>query len=205
MPFAAYATDYMLSQLTANHGGYLSLHSAYSSSGANELTGGSPAYARVAVSAWGSASAGSIATATIASAFNVPAGSTIWGVGVWDASTSGNFAGMGPNGGAAQYPFTCPAASPGVFTAVGSSYTNGTAVVIFPSLPSGSSVPTGFTAGTIYYVVSASGATFELSATSGGSAINASGAGSGLVQAITTESYGAQGTFTVSAETLTII
>lgn len=205
MPFTAYATDYMLSQLTANHGGYLSLHSAYSATGANELTGGSPAYARVAVTTWGSASAGSIATVTIASAFNVPAGSTVWGVGLWDAATSGNFQGMGPNGGAAQFPFTCPTASPGVFTAIGSAYSNGTQVVILPSLPSGSSVPGGFTAGTIYFVVNVSGATFQLSASSGGAGINASSAGSGLVQGITTESYGAQGTFTVSTETLTII
>jgi hypothetical protein len=204
VPFATYATDYMLSQLTANHGGYLSAHSAYSSTGANELIGGSPAYARV-VPTWGTAAAGSIASSSISAAFNVPAGSTVAFIGVWDASTSGNFQGMGPNGGAAQYAFTCPTASPGVFTAIGSSYANGTQVVLFPSLPSGSSIPTGFTPGTIYYVVSASGATFELSATSGGSGINATAAGSGLVQAITTESFGAQGTFTVTTETLTII
>ena len=43
------------------------------------------------------------------------------------------------------------------------------------------SVPTGFTAGTVYYVVSSSGTTFELSATSGGSAINSSSTGSGTV------------------------
>jgi hypothetical protein len=42
-------------------------------------------------------------------------------------------------------------------------------------------LPTGLTAGTTYYVISAglSGSQFEVSATSGGTAINTSGAGSG--------------------------
>ena len=44
-------------------------------------------------------------------------------------------------------------------------------------------LPTGFTAGTQYFVVSPSGATFELAATSGGSAINSSGSQSGVQMA----------------------
>ena len=67
----------------------------------------------------------------------------------------------------------------------------------------GATLPTGVTAGTVYYIVSASGATFELSATSGGSGINLS-AGAGLVVAVTLETFGAQGTFTLSSETLSL-
>jgi Pectate lyase superfamily protein len=66
--------------------------------------------------------------------------------------------------------------TPCVFTAAGSSYANGTPVVL-----SGSGLPGGFTAGTIYYVVAASGSTFELAATAGGPALASSSSGSGTV------------------------
>lgn len=78
--------------------------------------------------------------------------------------------------GQTSYSFTATHASPCVFTAAGSYYANGTYVTL-----SGGSLPGGFSAQG-YYVVSASGATFELSATSGGSAINSSSTGSGTVQ-----------------------
>jgi hypothetical protein len=75
-------------------------------------------------------------------------------------------------------------------------------VVLLPG--AGATIPTGFTVGTIYYIVSASGVTFELSATSGGSAINSTGAGAGIVQLVTTEAFGSQGTYTLSSETLNL-
>lgn len=77
-----------------------------------------------------------------------------------------------------SYAFTATSASPCVFTATGSAYANGTLVTL-----TGTSLPAGFTQGTGYYVVSASGTTFELSATSGGSAINSTSTGSGTVAA----------------------
>jgi hypothetical protein len=199
MPFTTAATDAMLTAETTSDALYASLHTAYSSTGANEVTGGSPSYARVSLS-WASPSAGSVALASSPTAFNVPAATTIGFVGFWTAASSGTFQGMGPNGGNPQYAFTCPAANPGVFTAPGSSYSNGTTVVVFPG--AGATLPTGFTAGTIYYVVSASGATFELASTSGGSGIQASAAGAGLVQQIVTESFGDQGTFTLTTSTV---
>jgi Pectate lyase superfamily protein len=74
-----------------------------------------------------------------------------------------------------SYSFTATHASPCVFTAAGSYYSDGTLVTL-----SGGSLPGGFTA-TTYFVVNASGATFELSATSGGSAIDSTSTGSGDV------------------------
>src|SRR5690242_14087501 len=74
---------------------HASLHSAYSASGANELAGGSPAYARKALT-WAAASGRSKATSASA-VFDVPASTTVRWVGFWDASTSGNFLGMVPN------------------------------------------------------------------------------------------------------------
>jgi hypothetical protein len=205
VPFSTTGLDQMLDALNGGSPtsiiAYASLHSAYSATGTSELSGGSPAYARQAVT-WSSAAAGSKASASIASVFNIPAASTVAFVGLWSAVSSGTFAGMGPAGAGTQYAGTCTNASPGVWTAPGSAYGNGQAVVLFNG--AGATIPAAFTVGTIYYIVSAAGAAFSLSATSGGSAINTAGTGAGLVQAITPELYAGQGTYAVSSETLTI-
>jgi hypothetical protein len=77
--------------------------------------------------------------------------------------------------------FTATNASPCVFTASGFYYSNGTPVQL-----TGGSLPAGFTAGTTYYVknVNVVAGTFQLSATSGGSAINSTSTGSGTVKSI---------------------
>jgi len=96
-----------------------------------------------------------------------------------------------------------------LFTAPGSSYSNGTTVVLFDTVDV-AQFPSGFLVGgssgvPFYYVVSASGATFSLSATLAGTAITVNAAGAGIVQAITVEQYSAQGTFTVSSDVLTLV
>lgn len=73
--------------------------------------------------------------------------------------------------------FTVTVATPGVFTATGHGLAAGDAVIFATT----GALPTGLTAGTIYYVISA-GLTsddFEVSATVGGSAINTTGTQSG--------------------------
>lgn len=71
---------------------YLSLHTATpGSTGANEVTGGSPAYARRAVT-WNSASAGS-KTVSNTPTFDVPASTTVTHLGFWSASTAGTYYG----------------------------------------------------------------------------------------------------------------
>lgn len=112
-----------------------------------------------------------------------PGGAAINTTGTGTAVTATfQLAGQGA-GGAVAYsagasgPVSCPIASPGVFT--GLSLPNGTPVVLTlnPAV-AGAVLPTGFTAGTQYFVVATNqqAGTFELSATSGGSAINASAA-----------------------------
>ncbi len=72
---------------------FVSLHTASpSTTGANEVTGGSPAYARKAAT-W-NASAGGTATANQVT-FDVPAG-TYTHFGVWTALTAGTFRGGNP-------------------------------------------------------------------------------------------------------------
>lgn len=91
MPYAAAAKNYMLDQL-GGQVGYVSLHTASPGSlGANEVTGGSPAYARKAVT-WNAASAGSKALSNTPT-FDVPASTTVTHVGLWSALTSGTYFG----------------------------------------------------------------------------------------------------------------
>jgi len=78
--------------------------------------------------------------------------------------------------------FTATNAAPCVFTGSGAGYLNNTAVQL-----SGGSLPAGFLAGTTYWVVNASGSTFQLAAAVGGVALASTSGGSGSV--VATQSY----------------
>jgi hypothetical protein len=195
MPFSTSAADYQLGQWATNEALYISLHTAYSATGANELTGGS--YARVAVT-WGTPGSNAVALAGTPYTLNVPASTTVAFVGFQSASSGGTFQGMSPLGGATGFGFSAPSSS-STLLAPGTAYSNGQTVVVFQ--PAGTTIPAGLSIGTIYFVVSASGDTFKLSATLGGSAITLTADGSGLVQAITTEAFSGAGTYQVTAAT----
>jgi hypothetical protein len=78
MPLAAFAV-------------YASLHTALpDSSGSNEASGGSPAYARQSISC--GTAVGGIVQSTNTPIFDVPAGTYAFG-GLWDSPTGGNFCG----------------------------------------------------------------------------------------------------------------
>ena len=201
MPLSTASADTLLDSWGTNQAKYASLHTAYSATGTNELTGGSPAYARVAVT-WSSAAGESKALSGTYS-LNVPASTTVEYIGFWDAASSGNFQGMFPNAaGGNAYAFAAPS-STGVLLAPGSAYTANQTVVVFAS--PGSTVPSGLTAGTVYYVKSPSSDSFSLSATNGGSAITLTGDGSGIVQAIAVETFVSQGVFTITAGSVSIV
>jgi len=70
---------------------HASLHTADpAGTGANEVTGGSPAYARVPIT-WAGGGVDGIYTATLASDFNVPAGTDVAFMGLWTALTGGSY------------------------------------------------------------------------------------------------------------------
>ncbi len=72
--------------------GYVSLHTGDpGSNGANEVTGGSPAYARKAVT-WNAAASGNLDN-NANPVFDVPAGTTITHYGLQSASSGGTFYG----------------------------------------------------------------------------------------------------------------
>lgn len=205
MRFADVAVQRMLNVLDesggagvgATHG---SLHTAYSSTGTNEVTGGSPAYARKAAT-WAAASGRSKATSA-SMVFDVPASTTVRWVGFWDAVTAGNFLGMVPNGGGIPEAFSSPVIADDTLEAPSHGFSDTNMVVLW-SVP-GVALPTGLAEGTVYHVRDATTDDFKLAATAGGAAINITAVGAGFIQKIVEETFGAQGTHTISSATMSL-
>lgn len=71
---------------------YASMHTGDpSTTGANEVAGGSPAYARQAIT-WNAASGGALDDSN-APVFDIPAATTVSHFGLWSAATAGTFYG----------------------------------------------------------------------------------------------------------------
>ena len=163
--------------LTAEGTTHLSLHTAFSATGANELTGGSPAYARKAA-AWAAAAAGSKALSAAAT-FDVPAGTTVQWIGRWTALTAGTFLGMGPLQGD-EVEFGVDLTANTILRAA-HGFVNTNQVVFVGGTP-----PGGLTEGTVYFVVSAA---IDLTSAP---------AAACTVSKIVPETYGSQGTLQVT-------
>jgi len=90
--FVEAAKNTMLDALTITH---ISLHDgAPGAGGANELSGGSPAYARVTATINAAATSSRALDADVT--FNVASGDTVMHVGYWSAITGGTFHGSDP-------------------------------------------------------------------------------------------------------------
>ncbi len=89
MAIAVTATKESLAGSYAALATHASLHTADpGTTGTSEVTGGSPAYARVSIS-WTAGSSDGIYTATVT--FNLPASTTTTHLGLWSALTGGSF------------------------------------------------------------------------------------------------------------------
>lgn len=170
-----------------------SLHTAYSASGANEVTGGSPAYARKAITV--AAASSRARAASTAPVFDVPA-TTVRFIGLWtNAGTV--FRGMFANGGS-ERGFQVDLTNDKILNEA-HGLVNGDNVVFY-----GGTVPTGLVEGTVYFVVGNTAAdpdTFQVALTAGGAAIDLTGqpAAQCKFSKIVPEVFAAQGTFTVAA------
>ncbi len=92
MPFASPALN-TAAVAVAGSIAYISLHSgAPGTTGTNEISGGSPAYARKAPT-YGTPDANNRVDLQAALLFNVPASTTVAAIGFWTALTGGTFLG----------------------------------------------------------------------------------------------------------------
>ena len=196
MPFTNTARNSMLGSVGVTHA---SLHSAFpGTGGANEITGGAPAYARKAVTF--AAAAGGSRAQSGSAAFDVPAATTIRFIGFWDALTAGNFLGYHAIGNAAAREFVVDVTGDLIRTPA-HGYANGDTIVFVDSAPG------GLTEGTVYFVVTSTTDSFQVAATSGGAAIDLTAQAGAACQVIkiVPEVFGSQGTLTLSASTLSLL
>jgi hypothetical protein len=176
-----------------------SLHTAYSATGTNEVTGGSPAYARKAITI--AAASGRARSASTQPVFDVPAAATVQFVGLWtNAGTV--FRGMWPAGGS-EFDYQVDVTNNRIL-AEGHALANDNRVTFIGGTP-----PTGLTEGTVYWVVGVTASDpdyFQVSLTQGGAAIDITGTGSGQCKAskLVPETFAAQGTYTVTGLTVGI-
>ncbi|MEO3875532.1 hypothetical protein ABGB18_42695 [Nonomuraea sp. B12E4] len=168
-----------------------------------EATGGSPAYARQAVT-WGAASSGAKANSG-ALTFDVPAGTYAFLLFFNHVSTNtNNFLGYAPINGSVKGFGTVDAA--GVTADAIQSAAHGLVdndrVQLFNVF--GESLPAGLSEGTVYFVVSSTTDTFEVSATQGGASVNITGQGELYFQKVVPEVFGSQGQITVAIGALVL-
>lgn len=210
MAFSTFAKNLMLDALdeTATNGvKFWSAHTAYSTTGTNEVTGGSPAYARKAATFAAAASSSKASTGSPAATFDIPAGTTVAWIGRWDASAAGNFHGMGPAGGGARRQMGSYSGdlAGNTIQAPAHGLSAGNQVVFWAS--SGAVLPAPLAEGTIYFVI-ATGLTadvFEVSTTSGGAAVDITAIGDGEFQTIVPEAFAGQGQYQLTSDTLSLV
>lgn len=190
--FTAAARNLMLD---ANGTTHASAHTAYSATGANEVAGGSPAYARKAIS-YGAAS-GEAKASSGAVTFDIPTGTTVRWIGRWTAITAGTFLGMEANGGTEQEFSVDLTADTVLEPAHGRAADS--KIVFY-----GDTVPAGLVEATVYFVRNPTTDTYQVGATAGGAAINLTGypGRKCVVSTIVEEAYASQGTLQVTSQTL---
>jgi hypothetical protein len=169
-----------------------------------EATGGSPAYARQAVT-WGAAASGQ-KTNSGSLTFDVPAGSYGFFL-FFNASSgnSGNYRGYAPINSSTRGFFSVDTTlTNDQLFSVGHGLADNDRVMLFNVFAE--TLPTGLTEGTIYYVVSSATNTFKVSTSQGGAAVDitAVGGGEGFWQKLIPETFGAQGQITVAASALVL-
>lgn len=177
-------------------GDKMSLHTAYSATGINEVTGGS--YARQTIT-WAAAAARSKASSGNID-FPVPAATTVAWIGVWNSAGT-VFRGMWPNGGT-DWSFQLDVATNNRIYAEGNGIITDDRVTF-----TGATVPGGLTAGTAYWAVGVTAADpdyFQVSSTQGGAAIDITSQASAdaRVSKVILEAYAGAGTHRVSSFTV---
>lgn len=169
--------------------------------GAGEVSGGSPAYIRKAI-VWNAASGGSMDKDAVDPEFAVPAGTEVRYMGLFSLVTGGVFYGFVPiNGGDADGIGSIEdGADERLITSPGHTLSNGDRVHL--KGPVGESLPGGYDEITLFFVVGVSGDDFQVSLTLGGAAVDPAANGQVYFQKVIPEVFGSQGTLTVDTATL---
>jgi hypothetical protein len=203
MSIADYAENRILDALFNNTAlavaqPYVSLHTADpGETGANEVVGGS--YARQAAS-FGAASAGQVQNDANIDFSGMPP-VTVVGFAIWDALSGGNCLWTGWLSTVVRA-FVADDVAGDTIRSPGHGFSNDDRVA-FEAEDVGS-LPTGLSAGTLYWVVNAATDTFKVSATQGGAAVDISAVGSGKVRKVVPKTLNSGDTFRFATGNLTL-
>lgn len=211
MPFNTTSQNVMLDALDESvtqitHIGIHTLTDPGTGTNANsgEATGGSPAYARQAVT-WAAAASGQKSNSG-ALTFDVPAGTYGFFTG-FNAATgnTNNYRGYIPFGGASAlkgFGSVDTTLTNDQLLAPGHGMADNDRVILYNNF--GGTLATGLTEGTVYFVVNSAANTFKVSTTQGGAAVDITALGNGTVfwQRVVPEVFAAQGQITVAASAL---
>ncbi len=183
---------------------FMSLHTAFPPSTGNEVTGGSPAYARLSFTF--SAAAAGAKSSSASKTFDIPAGTTVVAAATYDASTAGTQKAWSPIAASARRAVSVDSAgvtANDIFSPA-HGLAAGDRVLFWATI--GAALPTGLSEDTGYFVI-ATGLTtdaFRVSTTSGGSAVDITAIGDGDVQKYIPEVFAGQGQYTVSTFTVSL-
>lgn len=163
----------------------------------HEVAGG--VYARQPV-AWNAASGG-IRTSSGALTVPVPGGNTVKFIGIHDALSGGNLEGYVGVGASLAYGSAAVTGVDDTLRSMGHGLVDTNQVHVWAAF--GAALPTGFSAGVAYFVVSASTDTFQLALTSGGSPIPVSDGDLGWQQT-KPDVFGSDGTLPIPDQAFVI-
>lgn len=206
MPFNDPARNGMLDASPPSHIGIHTLTDPGLGTNANsgEVNGGSPAYARQAVT-WNSASGGTKSNSN-ALTFNIPAGTTAAFFTFWNAASgnTNNYRGNAPFGTAKGFFSVDTTLANDQLLSVGHGLTDNDRVMLFNVFTE--TLPTGLSEGPIYYVVNSTTNTFKVSLTQGGAPVDVTGTGGGegYWHKLAPEVFAGQGQITVDPGTLVL-
>jgi hypothetical protein len=174
---------------------HLSLHSAIpDSTGSNEITGGTPAYARKAVT-W-AAVADSVLGMQGSVTFDVPATAVAY-VGLWTAVSGGTFMGYVPTNGGSLFGWAVGRSGDSILSPAHGLAEGDNVTLAVPSI--GGSLPTGYSASAIYRVSVVDADQFDVVDTDTLLTVTPSSSAPVLWQRLVVDTYASQGTMTVSA------
>lgn len=142
---------------------------AYTDLGTTEVAGGS--YARQAVT-WTSASSG-VRDNNAQITIPIPAGTTVQVLSVHSASSAGNLEALLQHGSTLRGVASVDNTTNDIFQSDGHGLADTNRVFVAPV--AGETLPTGLSATTLYFVISATTDTFQLSTTSGGASVAITG------------------------------
>jgi hypothetical protein len=177
---------------------YVSLHTADpGETGASEVAGGS--YARQAAS-FGAASGGQVQNDAILDFAGMPA-TTVVGFGIWDAASAGNCLWTGWLSTVVRA-FVADDTAGDTIRSPGHGFSNDDRVA-FEAEDVGT-LPTGLSAGTLFWVVNSATDTFKVSTSQGGGAVDISAVGSGKVRKVVQKTLNSGDTFRFATSNLTL-